>query len=189
MSRFLEISHSSRAACRFPSKALVMGFFTDERPLRGGVGMVDWRLNGYVSRLLSARRLSGDSTECTLVASSGRLGSDFALLVGLGPRAHYGYERITEITSGATQTLQKLQVEEFALEVPGARLLGLDPAESVYNAVKGIVKILSASAPETARMRVTFLEPEDVSSRLRFGLRKAQSNFQGRVQIALGGSA
>ncbi|MDP3937825.1 MAG: M17 family peptidase N-terminal domain-containing protein [Deltaproteobacteria bacterium] len=189
MSRFLEISHSSRGACRVGTKALVVGFFNDDRPLRGAVGMVDWRLNGYVSRLLEAQRLSGDSTESTLVASSGRLGADFALLVGLGQRAHYGYERITDITSSATMTLQKLHVEEFALEVPGARLMGLDPAESVYNAVKGIVKILSASAPETARMRAVFLEPDDVSARLRFGLRKAQSNFQGRVQIALAGTA
>ena len=189
MSRFLEISHSTRGACRVSTKALVLGFFTDERPLRGAAGLVDWRLNGYVSRLLSSERLSGDTNESTLMASSGRLGADFALLVGLGQRAHYGYERITEVTSGTTQTLQKLRVEEFALEVPGARLMGLDPAESVYNAVKGIVKILSASVPENARMRVTFLEPEDVTSRLRFGLRKAQSNFQGRVQIALGGNA
>jgi hypothetical protein len=189
MSRLLEISHSPRSACRVAVTALVLGFFIDERPLRGAVGMVDWRLNGYVSRLLEARRLFGDTRESTLVASSGRLGADFALLVGLGQRSHYGYERITDVTSGVTQTLQKLRVEEFALEVPGAHLLGLDPAESVYNAVKGIVKILSSSPPDTARMRVTFLEPEDVSARLRFGLRKAQSNFQGRVQIALGAAA
>ena len=78
MSRFLEISHSTRGACRVPTKALVLGFFTDERPLRGAIGLVDWRLNGYVSRLLRAQRLSGDSTESTLVASSGRLGSPSA---------------------------------------------------------------------------------------------------------------
>ncbi len=186
MSRLLEIRHATQGACQFATTALVVGFFIDERPLRGEVGMVDWRLNGYVSRLLERQRLSGETQESTLVASSGRLRAEFALLMGLGQRSLYGYERITDTTSGVTRTLQKLHVEEFALEVPGARLLGLDPAESVYNAVKGIVKILSGSPPDAARMRVTFLEPESVSSRLRFGLRKAQSNFQGRVQIALG---
>lgn len=186
MSRLLEIRHATEGACQFATTALVVGFFIDERPLRGEVGMVDWRLNGYVSRLLERQRLSGETQESTLVASSGRLRAEFALLMGLGQRSLYGYEGITDTTSGVTRTLQKLHVEDFALEVPGARLLDLDPAESVYNAVKGIVKILSGCAPDAARMRVTFLEPASVSSRLRFGLRKAQSNFQGRVQIALG---
>jgi hypothetical protein len=120
------------------------------------------------------------------VTSQGRLKADAVLFVGLGARARYGLDRITDVISGVTQKLQKLQVEEFALEIPGSRRLGLDPAESAYNAVKGIVKILSGSSPKSARMRVTFLEPAASTSRLRFGLRKAQSNFQGRVQIALG---
>jgi hypothetical protein len=186
MSRLLEIQHSTISPCRIAVPALVAGFFRDERPLRGSAGLLDWRLNGYVSKLLEDERLSGDANESTLVASQGRLPSNVALFVGLGGRSLYGFNQITNVISDVTRTLQKLHIDEFALEIPGARPLSLDPAESAYNTVKGIVKILSASAPEIARMRVTLLEPESVTARLRFGLRKAQSNFQGRVQIALG---
>ena len=116
MSRLLEIRHSTQGACRFATRALVVGFFADERPLRGEAGLVDWRMNGYVSRLLERQRLSGETEESTLVASSGRLRAEFSLLMGLGERSLYGYERITNVTAGVTQTLQKLHVDEFALE-------------------------------------------------------------------------
>ncbi len=187
MSRLLEIHHSELSPGHVTTPALVLGFFLEDRPLRGAAGIVDWRLNGYVSRLLIAGRLSGDSFESTLVTSQGRLKADAVLFVGLGARRRYNLDRITDVIAGVTQKLQKLHVEDFALEIPGARQLQLDPAESAYNAVKGMVKILSTASPESARMRVTFLEPSHTTSRLRFGLRKAQSNFQGRVQIALGG--
>jgi hypothetical protein len=183
--RLLDLRQSSAPPDRVDASALVLGFFRDERPLRGAAGMVDWRLNGYVSRLLAGERLSGEARESTLVATQGRVRPPVVLFVGLGVRAHYGFDRITETLGNVTQKLQKLHIEEFALEVPGAFLLGLDPAESAYNAVKGMVKILSASAAEGARLRVTFLSPAPIAARLRFGLRKAQSNFQGRVQIAL----
>lgn len=183
--RLLEIEQSSLQPDRVDAPALVLGVFADERPLRGAAGLVDWRMSGYLSRLLLARRLSGDANETTLVAPQGRVRPGAVLLVGLGARSLYGFDRIADVTSAVTRMLQKLHVDEFAIEVPGARLLGLDPAESAYNAVKGIVKVLSASDPSRGRMRVTFLEPPASSGRLRFGLRKAQTNFEGRVRIVM----
>jgi hypothetical protein len=186
MSRLLEIQQSTMPPDRVGVPALVLGLFRDERPPRGSAGIVDWRLNGYVSRLLRSDRVSGESRETTLIASQGRLRPSVVLLVGLGARSLYGFDRISDVTSAVARTLQKIRVDEFALEVPGASLLGLDPAESGYNAVKGIVKVLSASPAGNATLRVTFLETPASSARLRFGLRKAQTNLQGRVQIILG---
>jgi hypothetical protein len=45
---------------------LVTGFFSDERPLRGSTGWIDWRLNGILSRLLIEKRLTGGWKETTL---------------------------------------------------------------------------------------------------------------------------
>jgi len=187
MSRVLEIEQSTLQPDRVGAPAMVLGVFLDERPLRGAAGLIDWRMNGYLSRLLLARRLSGEANESTLVATQGRVRAGAVLLMGLGVRSLYGFDRIGDITAAVTRQLQKIRVDEFALEVPGARFLGLDPAESAYNAVKGIVKVLSASDSAQGRMRATFLEPPASSARLRFGLRKAQTNFEGRVQIMLSG--
>ena len=63
---------------------LVLGFFEDERPLRGSSGWVDWRLNGVLSRYVIDKRLSGTWKETTLIPSQGRILPPLILLVGLG---------------------------------------------------------------------------------------------------------
>lgn len=47
-------------------EALVLPFFSDERPLRGAAGLVDWRLCGRLSRMLKAGRVRGALGEATL---------------------------------------------------------------------------------------------------------------------------
>jgi len=38
---------------------LVAGFFSDERPLKGSCGWIDWRFNGMLSQLLMENKLTG----------------------------------------------------------------------------------------------------------------------------------
>src|SRR5438874_9265009 len=47
-------------------EALVLPFFSDERPLRGAAGLCDWRLCGRLSRLLASGRVQGQWGETTL---------------------------------------------------------------------------------------------------------------------------
>ena len=46
---------------RVESDVAVAGFFTDERPLRGGAARADWRLCGGLSRRIESGDLSGRS--------------------------------------------------------------------------------------------------------------------------------
>lgn len=41
------------------SEAIALAFFEDERPLRGAMGLLDWRLCGALSRLILRGRASG----------------------------------------------------------------------------------------------------------------------------------
>ena len=54
-------------------EALVMPFFSDERPLRGPLGSVDWRLCGRVSRLIERGIVTGKKGETVLVPARPRL--------------------------------------------------------------------------------------------------------------------
>ena len=58
--------------------------FQDERPLTGLAARADWRLNGFLSRLLVDNRFSGDRGEWLLVHTQGRLSFTHLFLVGLG---------------------------------------------------------------------------------------------------------
>ena len=63
---------------------VVTGFFLDEKPLRGSSGWIDWRLNGRLSRLIQAKRFTGEWKETVLIPSEGRLAGPVVLFFGLG---------------------------------------------------------------------------------------------------------
>ena len=59
----VEIVLTARPLERVDSEIAVAGFFTDERPLRGGAARADWRLCGGLSRRIENGDLSGKSGE------------------------------------------------------------------------------------------------------------------------------
>ncbi|HMI91498.1 MAG TPA: leucyl aminopeptidase, partial [Polyangiales bacterium] len=54
-------------------EALALSFFSDERPLRGPLGLIDWRLCGFVSQLLTSGRVGGALLETVLVPARPKL--------------------------------------------------------------------------------------------------------------------
>ena len=65
---------------------VVSPVYSDERPLRGLAGHVDWRLNGFLSRLAMQDRLVGAPGEWLLVHTQGRLPYTHLFLVGMGAK-------------------------------------------------------------------------------------------------------
>ena len=63
--------------------ALILSY-SDIRPLKGQAGLVDWRLNGYLSSLIDQERFSGRIGEALLMPSHGRLGPNELMVLGLG---------------------------------------------------------------------------------------------------------
>ena len=60
MSGMLDLELGAEALERSKVDLAVAGFFSDELPLRGGAGRVDWRLCGLASRMLQSGQLDGD---------------------------------------------------------------------------------------------------------------------------------
>ena len=48
-------------------QAVLLGVPSDQRPLKGTAGLLDWRLKGMVSRFLKAGHITGDAGEIVLV--------------------------------------------------------------------------------------------------------------------------
>src|SRR5690349_4139868 len=69
-------------------EALLLPFFSDERPLRGAAGLADWRLCGRLSKLLEGGRVVGAFGESTLLP--GRLlPFEKVVLYGVGPSKQF----------------------------------------------------------------------------------------------------
>jgi hypothetical protein len=62
-------------------------FFADQRPLRGPAALLDWRLNGAMTRLLLEDTAQGNPGEYVLIRDNGKLQAPWVLFAGGGKRS------------------------------------------------------------------------------------------------------
>lgn len=65
----------------------IAAVYQDQRPLGGLAGRADWRLNGFLSKLVMGDRFTGDPGDWLLVHTQGRLPFTHLFLVGMGKKA------------------------------------------------------------------------------------------------------
>ena len=143
---------------------LVLTSFEEDRPLRGLSGLVDWRLNGQLSRLILGGFVDAHYLEATLAPIVGRLPFGQLVLVGLGRRSEFTAQRFEETCRFCFKAMQGLGVHEVAMMLPGR--VGIDVG--LRQALAGWRRaILEAFAPEELqRVTITLLEPTDVQREL-----------------------
>jgi len=112
-------------------EALVLPFFSDERPLQGVAGLVDWRLCGLLSRWIAAGRIDGAADEVVLVPCAGRLPMDTVWLFGLGPQADFDAARLRERLAAMLEAMGATQARSLALVLPGRNTGDADPADAM----------------------------------------------------------
>ena len=169
---------------------LVTGFFSDERPLKGTTGWVDWRLNGMLSHFLIEERLMGDWRETTLIPSQGRMAPRMILLVGLGPKKEYSYLRLREISPFLLETLRKLNTSNICLSLPYEESYNVDCGKLAEVLIEGIADCLDlaqcAFNDEWIKgLRLSFAEGEERFQEILLGVQTAQSILEDRLPIRI----
>lgn len=104
---------------RTDGEIAVVGFFADERPLRGGAARADWRLCGGLSRRIESGDLSGKSGEALLIGCGPALLAPRLLLLGLGERQGFDQLRVSDETHQALDRCLKLGCTRVALSPLG----------------------------------------------------------------------
>jgi hypothetical protein len=112
-------------------EALAMPFFEDERPLRGVLGMVDWRLCGFISRMMIRGRIGGCRGEAVLVPGRPHLNVDKLFLFGLGPQTALSERLVEEATERMLCTLAAAAARTSALTLPGRAAESIPPARAM----------------------------------------------------------
>lgn len=117
---------------RTRADAIAVAVCEDERPLRGATGLLDWRLNGWLSKLVARRWITGRFGEKVLVPCAGRLPCDGIVLVGAGPSAALDCARAGQALDLTFEVLDGLRVRHAVLALPGRTWPLLD-AEAVMS--------------------------------------------------------
>jgi hypothetical protein len=112
-------------------EALALPLFSDERPLRGALGLVDWRMCGFVSRLRSDGRLQGSWQETVLIPGRPKLTMDKLFLFGMGASAELEPERVRAAVEHMLDTLARARVRTTALSLPGRSFGCLTPEKAM----------------------------------------------------------
>lgn len=74
----------AQAPDRMPGEVVAGFFFEDQRPVDGAAALLDWRLNGLLSRLLLDGSATGRPGEYILVRNNGKLATPWILFAGGG---------------------------------------------------------------------------------------------------------
>ncbi len=169
---------------------LVIGFFRNERPLRGSAGLIDWRLNGMLSRLLTEKKLTGDWEETTLIPSGGRVMSRMILLLGLGDTREYSYLRVRKLCPQLLEILKKLDASGVCLSLPYGESYNVDCGKLAEVLIEGIGDCLDLSGYSfngewIERLRLCFAEEAENFLEILLGLQTAKSILEEQTQIRI----
>jgi hypothetical protein len=173
---------------------LVTGFFSDERPLKGSIGWIDWRFNGMLSQLLKQKKLTGDWMEATLIPSQERVFPRMILLLGLGEVKNYNYLRLHNLASYLLDTLRKLGWLKICLSFPCGESYHVDCRKLVESLMEGIAESLGRHGALfeekwTRRLRLYFAEGEEVFPEILSGVQTAKSILGKRIQLEISTSS
>lgn len=140
------IERDLRALDAATGEIVVTPIYEDERPPGGALSLLDWRMNGRLSRHLLGGFLTGARGERFLVPGRPRIGFDKILMIGMGPRE--GDEAAArETLEVMIDALAKLEVRRAAIELPGRHRGVVAPVRALE--ILGSVLAGRASSLET----------------------------------------
>jgi hypothetical protein len=152
----MEVIISSEPIDRQECQLIEAGLFEDERPLKGPAGLLDWRLNGAISREIISGRITGRFKETIIIPSRRRIQSPKILLIGLGSARSISYPKLREVSTHLLQTLLKVDILDFCCSIPHSKPYPIECSKAVEVWVEGIAGALDISGkfPEDMRMRI-----------------------------------
>ena len=137
-------------------EAMSLPLFSDERPLRGALGLADWRLSGLLSRLILRGRVTGAAGEKVLVPCRPKLPFDKLFLFGLGPRSDFTEETFERATRAMFDTLARARVRSSVWVLPGRpfELIAPERAMELFLRIGG-------TDADAAHDEITLIEDQD----------------------------
>jgi len=67
-----------------PGESVVALYFSDQKPLDGPAALLDWRLDGQLTRMLLDGNIQGKAGEHVMLQGNGKLAAKWVLFVGGG---------------------------------------------------------------------------------------------------------
>ena len=153
----MKLQLSSEPADTLKHKCLALGVFADEKPPRGICGFIDWRLNGYISREIRQGNISGKLAEKIIIPAPPRLNAEILMICGMGTAAKFSTEQMQRFAHLTIESIDKLLIDDFSLELPGPNRVTLALADVAQAAAAGFFEYLSQDARRMNKIKTCLL--------------------------------
>jgi hypothetical protein len=105
-------------ADRLPGEVLVVPLFADQRPLAGPVAVVDWRLDGTVTRMILAGELSGRQGEVLAMPTNAKFAAPWVMITGCGRWRTLDCRGYSALAGRLLKLAARAGIRELALCLP-----------------------------------------------------------------------
>lgn len=147
----IELTLTSKSIDEIPSHLALVTTYEDIRPLKGSAGLVDWRLNGKLSRLFVQKKMLGSKGEALLMPLRGRMDATELLVLGMGVKTQVNDSDTPHIINAIVERLMMKKSNSFCLSISD-----LIPGMFEWrNAVRLFVSMISGRGEN---MNVTLVE-------------------------------
>jgi hypothetical protein len=110
--------------------------WSDERPVRGFAGQLDWRMGGRLSAMLKSGFMRGERGELLLVPGRPHVPFEKVVVLGLGPRTGFGDGAFRDALAHIARTLEGMRVRRAVVELPGRGADAIDPEHAMELALE-----------------------------------------------------
>jgi hypothetical protein len=114
------------------AELLCCSIWSDERPVRGLAGLVDWRLAGRLSALARDAFFEGAAGDALLVPARPRMPFEKVLVLGLGARAAFDEAAFGSAIDRLFRTLVNMHVRRAVVELPGRGSDAIAPERAAF---------------------------------------------------------
>ena len=174
----MQLSLSTHPPDRQKHKCLVLGFFSDEKPPRGICGLMDWRLNGMISREIKQGHISGEFREKVAIPYPERVGAELLFLFGLGNLADLSSERVRAAAYEIARATDAMKLAEFSFDLPGDGRSAMTTAEILEAMMTGYFDFLSNDVSKLSDVRMCLVTAAESLKGIEQGVAQFHKNVQ-----------
>ncbi len=164
---------------KIETEAIVLLFFSNERPLKGATGLIDWRMNGSISRLISKGMISGEKGEATLILPNKRIKSKKILMAGLGDSSAFGEASLKDTAIAIIRQLDKISIKNFTIAMPPLGKSHISTKDAATTLVRQLVETIETDKLNGSQIFATIAMEKDFIKETKVAIEHLRKGMRG----------
>jgi hypothetical protein len=150
----MKLTLTTQPIDKVEAETIILMHYSGDVPFQGMAGLVDWRLNGRLSRVVQSGRFDGRAKDLLLMPAEGRFQAQEVIFLGMGGKESFGDIHIPQVVDYLIEVIAKKRTAQVCFS--------LNQMLSFPFEWRNVVRLLVAKLlNERALKEVILCEPEE----------------------------